>query len=364
MIKFVENTTAIYLDMAPWLLIGFVVAGLIKAWVSEDWMVGWLGGKGFLPILKAALVGAPLPLCSCSVLPAVLSLHRAGASKEASVSFLVATPETGADSVAISYVLLGPFLAVVRPVAAILSACFAGVLTMFVTSRWPQPESAKPATLGILATPSTSSCCCSCQSEPQRQLTRPNVFQRTAAGLKYALTEIVDDLAMWLGIGILLASLMLTLVPAQALSQWGSGVGAMLLLIIISIPMYICATASTPIGAAMIAAGISPGTVLVFLMAGPATNIATLAIVKKEFGVAVLAAYLTGVVVSSIVAGLSVDFLIELWQIDNHVQLSQVTEIFPLWLSVVAGAVCLVLAIPPLRNLVLPKTTQLTALNT
>src|SRR5918994_2932228 len=125
---FIANTAQLALTTAPWLVLGLVCAGCIKAWLPTRAVGRQLGGSGVGPVTTAALIGAPLPLCSCGVLPAAFGLRRAGASKASTVSFLVATPETGADSIALSYVLLGPFLTIVRPVAAILSGVFAGLL--------------------------------------------------------------------------------------------------------------------------------------------------------------------------------------------------------------------------------------------
>lgn len=134
------NTLELFLDAAPWLLLGLAAAGLIKAWIPDALIVRWLGGKGSWPVVKAAFIGAPLPLCSCGVLPAALALRRSGASKGATVSFLVATPETGVDSVAISYAMLGPLMAVVRPIAAILSAIFTGLLATLVPEPVKKPR--------------------------------------------------------------------------------------------------------------------------------------------------------------------------------------------------------------------------------
>lgn len=336
------NTLELYLDAAPWLLLGLVAAGLIKAWVPESLLSRWLGGSGPWPVTRAALIGAPLPLCSCGVLPAALGLHRSGASRPATVSFLIATPETGVDSIAVSYALLGPVMAVVRPVAAILSAIATGLLTTLVPSTAPDA----PAE-GC----SGDSCCSSgCASTPAA---RPGALATTVQGLRYAASDILDDIALWLAVGIVLAGAVATWMPPQALAEWGSGLPAMLVMLLVGVPMYICATASTPLAAALLLAGISPGTVLVFLLAGPATNLATLAVVRRELGNATLAAYLFGIALSSILFGLLLDWLLGSWGIDVAAQMDQGGELLPTWFAWASALTLAVLAIKPIRRKIL-----------
>ena len=321
--EFFSNTLHLFLDAAPWLVLGLLAAGVIKAWIPEDLINRWLGGKGMWPITKAALVGAPLPLCSCGVLPAALGLHRSGASRGPTVSFLIATPETGADSIALSYAMLGPFMTVVRPIAAIFSAIFTGLLSTFTREQPASPLESPPFAGG---------CCDSC-CPSQKTAPSGNPLSTTVKGLNYAFTDILDDIVIWLGIGILLAGLVTTLVPPMSLAAWGSGLPAMLIMLLAGIPMYICATASTPFAAAMLLSGISPGTVLVFLLAGPATNLATLAVVRKELGNQVLLAYLGGISLTSIMLGIATDTIATSMGIDIQAQLSEGGELIPAWLA-------------------------------
>lgn len=342
-----RNTLALYLEAAPWLLLGLVAAGLIKAWVPEGRMSRWLGGRGPWPVVKAALIGAPLPLCSCGVLPAALGLRRAGASRGATVSFLIATPETGVDSIAVSYALLGPFMAVVRPVAAITSAVVAGLLAALV----PEAKAARPL-FNIMAQPVVTGGDCGCSgscASPQSAV--PSVWAKGLQGLRYALTDILDDIALWLLLGLVAAGAIATWVPPLALAQWGSGLPAMLLMLLVGVPMYICATASTPLAAGLLLAGVSPGTVLVFLLAGPATNIATLAVVKRELGKGALGLYLGGIAVSSIVLGLLTDLLVRQFDIDIQAELGAGAELVPAWLAWASALLMLAFAVKPLRRL-------------
>lgn len=338
-VEFFNNTLALYLDAAPWLLLGLVAAGLIKAWVPDTWLTRWLGGRGLWPVTKAALIGAPLPLCSCGVLPAAIGLHRGGASRSATVSFLIATPETGADSIAVSYALLGPFMTAVRPIAAVLSAIFTGLLSTLV----PEPKG-EPASVAA----SCDGCCSGSCSPPAPAAL--SAWKKGRQGLRYAATEILDDISLWLAVGIVLAGMVATFVPSQALAEWGSGLPAMVLMLLVGVPMYICATASTPVAAALLLAGISPGTVLVFLLAGPATNIATLAVVRKELGNWVLVAYLMGISVSSIGLGLLTDLIAVTMEVDILAELGKGSELVPAWLAWGSAVLLLVLAIKPLRR--------------
>jgi uncharacterized membrane protein YraQ (UPF0718 family) len=343
--ELLQNSLDLYLDAAPWLLLGLIAAGLLKAWLPEGLLERWLGGQGRWPVVKAAFIGAPLPLCSCGVLPAALGLHRGGASQSATVSFLIATPETGADSIAVSYAMLGPVMAVVRPVAAILSAIATGLLTTLV----PQSQSV------VLNTPASTccsggSCCSSGNSVPS---TKSGILGTTLQGLRYAASDILDDIALWLAIGIVLAGAVATWVPPQALAAWGSGLPAMGLMLLVGIPMYICATASTPVAAALLLAGISPGTVLVFLLAGPATNLATLAVLRKELGNTILATYLAGIALSSVGLGLLLDLLLEHLGLSVVAQLGQGGELIPAWFAWGSAVLLILLAVKPIRRTIL-----------
>ncbi len=348
LIPFFTNTVGLYLDAAPWLLLGLLAAGLIKGWVPESAMHRWLGGSGIGPVTRAALVGAPLPLCSCGVLPAALGLHRSGASRGSTLSFLIATPETGVDSVAVTYALMGPFMAVVRPVAAIASAICTGLLGGWGAGR-PAPNP-PPA-------PGAGSCCgcntsCGAPSAPA-----PGWRGRTVDGLRYAVNNIVDDIIPWLAAGLLLAGLLMTLVPVGALAAWGSGLPAMLLMLLVGIPMYICATASTPLAASLLLLGVSPGTVLVFLLAGPATNLATLGLLYRELGRRTLVLYLCGIAVTSVTAGLLVDAIVAGLGIDVAAQMADATELVPSVLAWASGIILALLAIRPLRRQLVPAGT-------
>jgi len=337
--EILNNLAELFFDAAPWLLLGFVAAGFIKVWLPDDLLSRWLGGEGLWPITKAAVIGAPLPLCSCGVLPAAMSLRRSGASRSSTVSFLIATPETGVDSIALSYALLGPVMAVIRPVAAIISAIFTGLLTSLIApTDSANHQNACSSCCGTHNEAVIDSCC---DKSEQKQT---GFLNRSISALRYGLMEMVDDLVLWLIFGLLLAAAMKTWAPPMILADWGSGLSAMLLILLVSIPTYICATASTPIAAALLLAGISPGTVLVFLLAGPATNIATMGVIHKEMGKAVLITYLLGICVSSITIGLATDAVLQAGDINIIAQVSVGSEWLPQWLIYLSGLILLLAA--------------------
>ncbi len=343
---FLQNLLALSLEAAPWLLLGLIIGGLIKALVPISFLQKHLSGSGVVSIVKAALFGAPLPLCSCGVIPAALGLRKAGASKSATVSFLVSTPETGVDSVTISYALLGPFMAIVRPIAAIVSAVTAGLL-VGSSEKTEEKESLAIANStqcetvsaccdggsGPSLEPSNASCstaenkqetessCCESDHDSHQHESNDGFMQKTWNGIVYSFETLFGDILFWLIIGLVFAAVVKTFVPITFLAEYGSGLPAMLIMLVVGIPMYVCATASTPIAAGLLLAGISPGTAMVFLMAGPATNISTLGIIGKSLGKRALLGYLGGVVIVSLLTGLLVDYLVGLWQIDVQAQI-------------------------------------------
>ncbi|MBL6945341.1 MAG: SO_0444 family Cu/Zn efflux transporter [Rhodospirillales bacterium] len=342
MSAFAGNLYQLSLDAAPWLVFGLFLAGLIKAWVPQDGLARLLSGRGLKPVIMGAVVGAPLPICSCGVLPIVVGLRRAGASREATTSFLVSTPETGVDSVALSYGMLGPFMAIARPIAALFSAISTGLLMAFLPAENTK-ASAEPAEESSCA---GSSCCCSGDSTPKTETVgvpdKPSFLKNTANGLRYAFGDIFDDIAAWLFFGLLLSAAVMTWVPPMAFATYASGISGMVLMVIVGIPIYICATASTPVAVSLIMAGVSPGAAMVFMLAGPATNVATMGIVRKEMGNAALGLYLSGIIVSSILAGLVTDYVAAKMGFDVLVQMAGETELVPTWMAVSSLAIIVV----------------------
>lgn len=393
---FFANLLAIALDAAPWLLLGLAAAGLIKALIPEELLRRMLGGAGFKPVLRGALIGAPLPLCSCGAIPLGLALHRGGASRGATTAFMVGTPGVGADSLALTYALLGPFMAVVRPLGAICSAVVAGLLVNLLPVATTTPPPRPAATAGNTTTsgaddqpvatafplsvsppkpgPAPANGCgpsCSCAGESSPTATdhgvfpmaagagagggipggqSPDLVARLKAGLRYTFSEVLDDIAWWLLLGLVLAAGLLTIAPPGVLGQYAVGPVAMLAMALIGIPMYLCAQAVTPVAAALIVAGVSPGTALVLLLAGPITSIATLAVLRREFGLAATAVYVTAVAGVAIAAGLLTDTMITILSLDIPAQLGAAGQLLPEIIKYPALALLLLLASKPLRT--------------
>ena len=338
-----NNFWQLFLLSAPWLMLGLLIAGLLNVYLPANFLNKHLGKEGFLTTVKAALIGAPMPLCSCGVIPAAIGLRRAGASKGATTAFLVSTPETGVDSVSVSYVLLGPFMSIIRPIAAICSAIVAGVLVGRDTDRLQTKPAAGAQT--------KTSCCASKTVEPKVQTSccdKPNKalqsqWQKVQQAISFSCNKLLSDTMVWLMIGLFFAALVQTYVPESFLTQWGSGIVAMLVVILISIPMYICATASTPIAAGLLLSGVSPGAVLVFMLAGPATNIATLGVVSNELGKRAVFAYLTGVIGVALIFGFLTDYLVTEFGFVVSPQLGEEHQVLPYWLSFICGVILIAL---------------------
>lgn len=307
MIELLQNLWHLTLSAAPWLLLGLVMAGVVKALSTRIPLARWLSGNSTGSTVRAALIGAPLPLCSCGVVPAALGLRDSGAGRGPTVSFLIATPETGVDSISLSYGLLGPLYAIVRPIAAIFSAIATGLLA----GRWGTAETDAAASSTVTGSCCSQGSCCE-ESTATTPGTAPPFGQALVDGLRYAFVDVLRDIAPWLLAGLVVAALTATFVPQSWFSaQWGH-VLSFAIMLLIGIPMYVCASASTPMAAGFLAAGISPGAVLVFLMAGPATNIGTLGILKKALGGRTVAIYLLGVMVTSLAFGIGLDGILTL----------------------------------------------------
>lgn len=324
-----ENFVGLFMESAPWLLLGLLIAGIMHELVPVSLLQKHMGNNSMAAISKSAIIGAPLPLCSCGVIPAAVGLRRSGASKPATVSFLVSTPETGVDSVSVSYALLGPVFAIVRPVVAILSAIYAGILVRLFAVE--ETSTVQPAATPSCCSPepaanaADASCCdsapvqSSCGAKETPQSSGSQFKKKAGDVLAYASGNLLDDIMIWLLIGLGLAAVIQTWVPTDFLTQWGDGLVAMLVMALIGIPMYICATASTPIAVGFLAAGLSPGAVLVFLMAGPATNISTMGMIMQEMGRRTLALYLFAVMSASIAAGYALNALVSALDLSGYI---------------------------------------------
>jgi uncharacterized membrane protein YraQ (UPF0718 family) len=299
-------------EAAPYLFLGFVVAGLLHALVPDEKILKYLGksaGK-FRSALNASLIGIPLPLCSCGVVPTALSLKNRGATKGATLSFLISTPETGVDSIAITYALLDPIMTVFRPIASMTTALFTGIAENIMGEKRDSKKSffsSENGSIALMQAPACSDSSCSCHSGSVPD-GNASVLTKIKEALRYSFVELLGDISAWLMIGILIAGIISYAIPDEMVSNYlGGGVFSMVLMLVIGIPLYICATASTPLAAALVSKGMSPGTAFVFLLAGPATNAATITMVTKFLGKRSAALYLTMIAVCSLAFGLLLD---------------------------------------------------------
>ncbi len=322
-IRYFEALLSLTIDMAPYLLLGFLFAGLLKAFLPQNLMNRYLGKSSFSSVLNASLLGIPLPLCSCGVLPAGISLHKNGASKGSSVSFLISTPQTGVDSILVTWSMLGLPFAIIRPIAALFTGVMGGVLTNKLEPEETTTEAAEET------------------STSRKKYSIHTVFH-------YAFVEMLNDIAKWLIIGLLIAAFISVVIPDNFFVDFHmTGLLGMLIILVASIPLYICATASVPIAAVLLLKGLSPGALLVFLMAGPATNAATMTVIGKNLGKKTLVIYLSALIIGSLIFGYLIDlFLPGAWFLPlAHAMGDHEHEILPLWLQYASTAFLVVMLI-------------------
>ncbi len=327
-------------EMSPYLLFGFLVAGILSVVFKRETVERHLGGSSAGTVVKASLFGIPLPLCSCGVIPVTASLRRNGASKGASLSFLLSTPQTGVDSIAVTYSLLGPLYAAFRPLAALLSGLLGGfAAVLFDKSESPPPVSPVDSTAGVPpgnpAADSTASGACSdgCCSVDESETPSGNRGPVTRA-VEYGFFTLPGDIGKPLLTGLVAAGLISAAIPHDFFAgSLGSGLPAMLLMMLVGLPVYVCATASVPIAAALILKGVSPGAALVFLMTGPATNIAAVTTVWTVLGRRTTVIYLGAVLISALFSGIALDYI---FRIEGVTPSPGTHSMLPAWIKTVS----------------------------
>jgi len=281
------------LQLSPWLLLGMLIAGILHIMLPVGFIQRHFGRRRFLSVLKAVAVGVPMPLCSCGVIPTAIGLKKDGASDGAATGFLISTPQTGIDSIVVSAAFLGWPFALFKVVSALISGLIGGLLVnLFHKDNTPPAPDNCPHCRTVSSSNSSRS-----SSPPSRSLRE---------ALHFAFISLLRDIYRWLILGLLLAALISTLIPPGSLAEirWTQGLPGMFAVLLISLPMYICATASVPLAASLVVAGMSPGAALVLLMAGPVTNITTVGTIYRSFGKTVIVIYLATVATLSIVLGL------------------------------------------------------------
>ncbi len=315
-IQFGLDFIGILNDMSPYLLLGFLFAGILHVFFPKDKINKYLGQRNTSSVINASILGVPLPLCSCGVIPTGISFYKNGASKGSSVSFLTSTPQTGIDSILVTYSLLGLPFAIIRPIVAFITGIAGGIFANIFDNE--KREIVKTDIDDFVNVDK-----------------KGNVIYRT---FKYAFFDFLDDIAKWLVVGILIAAIISVVIPDDFFtSSFTNEFASMLIILLASIPVYVCATASVPIAAILMLKGLSPGAALVLLMAGPATNAATITLIGKTFGRKTLVVYMTTIIVGALVFGFIINTILPAnWflipgqhgeHIHNH-------ELLPYWLKI------------------------------
>ena len=384
---FIRETWHILLELSPWLLFGMLLAGILHVLLPSGFIRRHLGGSGFSSVLKSVAVGVPMPLCSCGVIPTAIGLRKDGASKGAATGFLISTPQTGVDSILVSATFLGWPFAIFKVISALLSGLIGGLFVNYT-------ENAKNGNLNNVAHPPSSVLCdtnaqpgaaepqdsdntCNCHSEAEaRRISAPcnnemlheacprakrrtqhdnsqlpqtekepeaqatGFYSKTKEAFSFGMIQLLGDIYKWLIVGVLTAALVSTFISPGRLQNlpWTQGLLGMIAMLLISLPMYVCATASVPLAASLVTAGMSPGAALVLLMAGPTTNIATMGAIFRSFGKTVLAIYLATVIVMSVSMGLLFNWLLlDIPSAKEHM------HSIPSWLEVISATGLLIL---------------------
>lgn len=284
---------AILLEMAPLLLLGLLIAGLLHSFMPKSFYRQYLASNDLRSVLTSLLFGIPLPLCSCGVIPTAVGMRREGASKGATTAFLISTPQTGVDSIMSTYSVLGLPFAILRPMVALVTGLIGGLLA----NRFDRSDAE------TLSCPSTD---CPTSGNPST-----NLIGKLHEAFRYGFSQMIQDIGLWLIIGLIMAGLINVLVPDNFfLTFQDKPLLSILLILVIACPMYVCATGSIPIAAALMLKGLTPGAALVFLMAGPATNIASIVVLGKTLGRRSLIIYLATILLGAITFGLITDLLL------------------------------------------------------
>ena len=291
-------------EMSPYLLLGFLLAGLMHAFIPGTIYSKYLAKPNMRSVILAALFGIPLPLCSCGVLPTAMSLRREGASKGATVSFLIATPQTGVDSIIATFSLMGLPFAIIRPIAALVTAMFGGKMVNMIEGK--EGVGKVNATNDIADDDVCGDRCSGGYAKVSKSFAG-----KIIEALRYAYIDMMDSVGKWLIVGLLVAGLITVFVPDTYFEVFkDNSLTSMLLVLCISIPMYLCATGSIPIAVALMMKGLTPGAALVLLMAGPACSMASVLVVSKVMGKRTLVAYLFSIIIGAVAFGLATDYLL------------------------------------------------------
>ncbi len=321
--EFISSFWKYLIISAPYLILGLLIAGFINTFITVEQLKKILGGNSMWTVVKAAFFGIPLPLCSCSVIPTAAQLKRSGVNNGATSSFLIATPESGVDSIAITYALMDPFMTVIRPVAAFFSAFFAGVLQLTFNKDG-----------GDDSIDEVKSCC---SKNKCSSTSAPSLFSRVKSMFDYAFNNLLDDMVLWLLFGIVVGSVVDVFVPSNFFETMGVD-GQKLMILAVGIPLYICASATTPIAASLVLKGMSPGTALLILLVGPATNLSNIMVMQKYIGIKGIVINVISIAIVALGMSYLTDYLYSFfgWQINfnlvssghDHAHYSLLEQVF------------------------------------
>ncbi|MFC1570265.1 SO_0444 family Cu/Zn efflux transporter [Candidatus Omnitrophota bacterium] len=310
--------------MAPYLIFGFLFAGVLHIFVKTATISRHLGGNNFVSVIKAALFGIPLPLCSCSVIPAAMSLKKEGASKGAVLSFLISTPTTGVDSIFATYSLLGGLFTAYRILASFITGTVAGVAANLLLKDGEVEKK-------------TEEECKLCKTDGAHEHSAP---QKIKGVFTYAFGDLLEDTGVAILAGILIGGAIIYFIPEGFIETYlGAGFKSMLVMLIVGIPMYVCATASIPIAAALMIRGMDPGAAFVFLVAGPATNVITMSVIAKNIGYKALGIYLGSIILCSIGMGVALNKIYYYFYEGKVSFMVHQHELIPSWAGIVCGIV-------------------------
>ncbi|RUM62903.1 MAG: permease [Sulfurimonas sp.] len=351
--------------MAPYILFGLIFAGILHELVPDTIVKNHLGKDSVWSVIKATIFGIPLPVCSCGVIPLAISIKKSGASNGSTLSFLISTPITGVDSILATYGIFGWAFTIYRVITSIIISIISGILANFygekeeelVKEVKPVFSITRPTVSGqgvmsfsVSQAPKAlvieEKDCCSSLSVEKKSFT--NLIQDAFI---YAFGKLLSDIALPLLVGLTLGAFIAIAIP-ENLSillleySWLSYI----IVIVIAVPMYVCATASLPIAAGLILAGVTPGAAFVFLSAGPATNTVTIGVVKKMLGTRTLYIYLGTIIIGSVLFGFGLDYILSGVDVKDLVHIHEEVSLIAMISSVVLWTFVLYYMLKPYLN--------------
>jgi uncharacterized protein len=341
---FLYEIYILFIEMAPYLMIGLAFVAILNIYMTKEFVKKQIGKDSIWSIFKAALFGVPLPLCSCGVIPTTVYMADSKASKGAVTSFLISTPQTGIDSIIATYGMMGPVFGIFRPISALIMGILGGLFINVTNKEKAKPEK-KKLSLDVITAP------------PKMVDSKANIpfSEKAKASLKYAFADFLDDIVVEFLIGLVIAGAITYFLPTEFLEGTGlkSGILGMIVMILIGVPMYVCATASIPIAVSLILKGFSPGVAFVFLAVGPATNAASIGILSKSLGKKLISYYLFAMIIMSIGFGYLLDFVFNYLEINPQKQLAthahhEHSGLIPYEIQIVLAAIFTILVVSSL----------------